>query len=299
MPQATLKLTITDLLNEPPQGEVAVWLESGGRTVGASFGAGSDTEFRLTGIPVKGGAGQVFTMSVECRNYRPYRFFQMLREGDRNTPSDGAIRLVADPRRVRGILAPAYAGLPEVAARLLEQAAMREQLPEDGNLHGLQGAALYEALTGRQKACLLNLSAKAAHASADHCGAWFGALHIIRQDRCFVAVDGSLPERLRQSERFVSAPGGLHEPLKGYVREDSFKSRDAHGNLQVTFQRHRRTGALAADVDLDEAAGLAHGLEVLRNKVTGRRTDPFLMREILLLAGGAETSMNPGYRFVF
>jgi hypothetical protein len=299
MAKARLALRVTDAWREAVRGEVGVWLESGGRTVGARFAGEGETEFVLTGIPVRGGAGQVFTVTVESRNFRPYRFFQMLREGGENTPSDGAIRLAADARRVRGIAAPAYGELPELAGRLLEQAQMREQLPEDRRLLGLRGAALYEALTSLQKACLLNLCAKAGHPSAERCGAWFGGLQIIRQDRCFVTVDGGLPERLRRSERFVSAPGGLHEPLKGYVREDSFKSRDAHGNLQVTFQRQRGAGALAADVDLDEAAGLEHGLEVLRNKITGRRTNPYLMREILLLAGGEESSLNPGYRFLF
>jgi hypothetical protein len=68
-----------------------------------------------------------------------------------------------------------------------------------------------------------------------------------------------MPEFLRKSENFKSAPNVLHEPLQGFVLKDSFKSRDAHANLQVTFVRHRTTGRLAADIDIDETNGIHAG----------------------------------------
>lgn len=299
MPNATLALNITDLLGEPPRDEVLISFRSGSTQVEARFPALTETSFVVEGIPCRGGAGQLFEVSVTSRRYRGYRFFQMLREGYGNTPGDNAIRLAVNPGKVHSIEAPAYPNLPEIPARLLAEAAMTAPKTEDRPWAGLRGAALYDALTPKLKACLLNLCAKAAHASAQGCAAFLQSLLVARQDRCYMAVDAAFPEFLRQSPRFKSAPGALHEPLPGYVLEDSFKSRDAHANLQVTFMRHRVSGQRAADIDIDEASGIEHGFEVLRNRATGGRTNPFQVRELLLLAAGEEDAIRPGYRFVF
>jgi hypothetical protein len=45
------------------------------------------------------------------------------------------------------------------------------------------------------------------------------------------------------------------------------------------------------ELDIDEAAGLGHVLQVLRNFVTGQPTHPFVIREILIKWQG----LNPGY----
>jgi len=79
----------------------------------------------------------------------------------------------------------------------------------------------------------------------------------------------------------------------------SFKSRDAHANLQVTFMREIATGELAADIDIDEASGIEHGFEVIRNATFRKRTNPYLIREFLLSADPATRSLDPGYEFRF
>ena len=43
----------------------------------------------------------------------------------------------------------------------------------------------------------------------------------------------------------------------------SFKSRDAHANIELTFMVENATGRLAADIDIDESSGIEHGLEVI------------------------------------
>ena len=58
-------------------------------------------------------------------------------------------------------------------------------------------------------------------------------------------------------------------------------SRDAHANLQVTFMRDTATGALAADIDIDESSGIEHGFEVIHNAVFKSRTNPYAIREFL------------------
>lgn len=83
------------------------------------------------------------------------------------------------------------------------------------------------------------------------------------------------------------------------MAEGSFKSRDAHANLQVTFMREVVTSALAADIDIDESSGIEHGLEVIRNATFRSRTNPYLIHEFLLSADPINRSLDPGYTFSF
>jgi len=113
-------------------------------------------------------------------------------------------------------------------------------------------------------------------------------------------VDSSLPARLRNSPVYKSAPETLHEPLPEFqLTEGSFKTRDAHANLQVTFMRHIQTGELAADIDSDEFSGIEHGFEVFRNAIFRKRTNPYIIREFMMTADFREHTLDPGYRFVF
>lgn len=63
--------------------------------------------------------------------------------------------------------------------------------------------------------------------------------------------------------------------------------------------RESGTGRLAADIDIDESAGIRHGMEVIRNGVFNKRTNPYLIREFLLAADPIRRSLDPGYTFVF
>jgi len=223
----------------------------------------------------------------------------MIFEEKINTPSESHFRLMVKPKRVKEIDAPAFPALDTSLRDVLNSANMRTVEPEDRDLLGLQGATLYGALGPLRKACLLNIFAKAKHASSDGCFRFLRSLAVLRQDRCFCLVDPDMPQSLRESERFKSAPKTLHEPLSGFRLEDSFKSKDSHANLQVTFMRHKQNGSLAADVDMDESSGIEHGFEVIRNATTGGRTNPCLIRELMLLFDPVERVLDPGYRFVF
>ena len=59
------------------------------------------------------------------------------------------------------------------------------------------------------------------------------------------------------------------------------------------------TGDLAADIDIDEASGIEHGFEVIRNAVFRNRTNPYLIREFLNAADFTGRSLRPDYEFVF
>lgn len=258
-----------------------------------------ETEFVVGNLECRGGPGTLYTVQVSARNYRTFGFVQMLMEERINTPTESPIRLVVNPKRVTGIIAPDFPGLPAALRTFLSGASMTAPKAEDSDLAGLAGQALYDALGPLRKACLLNLFKKAGHASSDRCFRFLSVPAVMRQDRCFCAADDRMPEFLRRSEAFGTAPNLLHDPLPGFQLEDSFKSKDAHANLQVTFQRHKTTGALSADVDIDESSGIQHGLDVLRHAVTGGRTNPYLIREFMLLSDPVEQVLDPGYRFNF
>ena len=184
---------------------------------------------------------------------------------------------------------------------MLAHATMIVDRPEDSDLVGLSGTALYQQMSPVRKACFLNIVKKASDATtAAGCLPAFRDLLIVRQDRLFARVADGLRDQLRAAPMFKSAPGALHEPPPGFSPPlESFKSKDPHANLQVTFMTELATGGLAADIDIDEASGIEHGFEVIRNAVFNKRTNPFMIREFMNAADLSNHSLCPDYRFTF
>jgi hypothetical protein len=306
MPQGDLLVQITLLTGDPLHGRVEIEMNrvsgepgTGGEAMELSVDLGSDTDLTITGITCRGGPGTMYRIGVSASHFRDYSFFQSIKENTVNTAADD-VALWVKAGDVRGIRAPEFANLPERLRSILSGARMIAINAEDRDLLGATGAGLYQNLGPLRTACLLNIAKKASHASADNCLPFIGPLLMCRQDRFFAIVDSGLPERLRRSPVYKSAPELLHEPLPGFqLAEGSFKSRDAHANLQVTFMRHNETGNLAADIDIDESSGIEHGFEVIRNAVFRQRTNPYLIREFMLSAELQEHTLDPGYRFEF
>lgn len=305
MATGTLVLRLTDLAGEPVRhihvdfrrraGETG----TGGETMSVSL-AGPDPRLIITGIACRGGPGTMYRVIARAPHYRPFAFFQLIQEDRQNTATDN-VAFWVKPGEVTDIRAPRFEDLPARGRRTLERAQMMPAKAEDRDLVGLAGVDLYKALGPLRKACFLNILAKASHEpTTGGCLPSIDGVLVCRQDRFFAYVDAGLPEQLRRSQLFKSAPASLHEPLPGFgLAEGSFKSRDAHANLQVTFMREIATGALAADIDIDESSGIEHGFEVIRNATFRRRTNPYLIREFLLSADLIGRSLDPGYRFRF
>jgi hypothetical protein len=300
-----LIVQLTDLTDEPVR-DIEVELMripgepgTGGETMHVSL-AGPDPDLTITDISCRGGPGTMYRVLATAAHYRAYGFVQLIQEDRNNTASDD-VEFWVKPGDVTDIRAPAFEDLSAQARRILQRAQMIALKPEDRDMVGLAGVDLYKQLGPLRKACLLNLTVKASHqATTGNCLPKIGGVLLCRQDRFFARVDADLPERLRQSPVFKSAPEALHEPLPGFqMAEGSFKSRDAHANLQVTFMREIATGELAADIDIDEASGIEHGFEVIRNATFRKRTNPYLIREFLLSADPSTRSLDPGYRFRF
>jgi hypothetical protein len=305
MATGTLNLRLTDMTGEPVSNIEVEFLRvsgepgTGGETMRVSL-SGPDPDLKVTGITCRGGVGTMYRVVAEAKHYLPYEFFQLIREDRNNTASDD-VEFWVKPGDVKDIKAPAFADLPSHARQMLGDAETIDLKPEDHDLAGLTGAELYKQLGPLRKACLLNLVAKASdEATTADCLSEIGPVLLCRQDRFFARVDRGFAERLRKSPLFKSAPEALHEPLPGFqMAEGSFKSRDAHANLQVTFMREIATGRLAADIDIDESSGIEHGVEVIHNALFRSRTNPFLIREFLLSADPIGKSLDPGYEFRF
>jgi hypothetical protein len=306
MPTGSLAMQLTDTRGEPIPGDVRIDFKpasqsSGGAAARVDFSLSGETELEISSLSCSGGLGTRYEVRLTTEHFKTYAFFQLIQENAITRATDDPIRLVVKPKHVSDITAGGFSSLPVALRSFLQGAQMqtgeKKYEDEDEELLNKAGQALYDALGPLRKACLLNLFAKGRHVSAAKAWNLLKFPVILRQDRCFCEVDASTADVLTAEPRFVSAPSELHKPLAGYTILSSFKSRDAHANLQVTVMQHDETGALAADVDIDEASGIAHGFEVIRNSVSGR-TNPYLVRELLLLADEEPGSLDPGYRFV-
>ena len=307
MPKGNLVVQLSDMTGALVKGKVEVDL----RRVDGANGAGGENmevsvngpvgKFTITGILCQTGPGTMYEVRFSTDHYRRYAFFQSIRENRDNVASDD-VEFWVKPGDVEDITAPAFADLPAAVRTMCDQATMIKEKPEDGELTGLSGRTLYQQMGPLRKACLLNIAAKAAdEKTAGNCLPTFRGLLISRQDRLFARVTPGLVELVQNGVMFKSAPSTLHEPPQGFEMSvhGSFKSKDAHANLQVTFMTEVATGGLVADIDIDESSGIEHGFEVIRNAVFKKRTNPYLIREFLNAADFTGHSLSPDYQFTF
>ncbi len=307
MPKGNLVVHLSDMSGALAKGRVDVDLR---RVDGANGAGGENMEvsvngpvgrFTITGILCQTGPGTMYEIRVSTDHYRRYAFFQSIREDRDNIASDD-VEFWVKPGDVKDIVAPAFADLPATVRTMCDQATMIAEKTEDNELVGLSGRELYQKMGPLRKACLLNIAAKAADTkTAANCLPTFRGLLISRQDRLFARVTPGLVDLLQNGDMFKSAPNTLHEPPQGFELSvhGSFKSKDPHANLQVTFMSESGTGALVADIDIDESSGIEHGFEVIRNGVFNKRTNPYLIREFLNAADFIKHSLSPDYQFSF
>ena len=277
MSTGSLQFFLADLSGNPIKGDIRITFlptaNTGGTKMEVNFKDSPATHFTISNLECRPGLGTLYQVSVNSRNYRQYSFFQMIFESVTAKASDNQIRLAIDPKRVKNILAPPL--MPDLGAIL-------------------PSPTFFDTQDPKNQACLLNIYAKAKHNSASSTFRFVRALIKLEQDRVFCSVAPEIEPFLTASTRFKSAPATLHKPLKGYELRTSFKSRDPHANIQFTLMREASTGNFAADIDIDEVSGIEHGFEVLRNSITGGKTNPYQVHELLLL-----TELDPGYQLLF
>lgn len=120
----------------------------------------------------------------------------------------------------------------------------------------------------------------------------------VRRDRIIAEVDSGMADSIRKiyreihnfgdyrTERASHHWGNMHgEPYSvSQASMVSIKSREKRGNLQLTVGRAIRNGegVTLLDADIDEkGTWWAHAREVAKNWLTGNRTHPFVIHELL------------------
>lgn len=230
----------------------------------------------------------LYALEVRPRAYWPVqRFVTIAASGT----TAATVTLPIRPEFARAIF-PDYDAVDERVRGVLERSAAVK------GHEGLTGRELYEALGAVSRAGLLNI-AKKTLATQFRDGADLlrdTTLRHIVGDRCYVEVPAALNERMPEyvaRELFRAVDGSLHDaPEPGFAPSGSFKTLDAFGNLQMTF--FRNGDRAFADVDIDDAAGLPHVFQVMRNHLTGNPTHPYNIHQILV----AHQHLDPGYRLV-
>lgn len=105
-------------------------------------------------------------------------------------------------------------------------------------------------------------------------------------------VMDDLLKRLEASSHFGTEDSKWHDidPPLGFQKHGvTFKSREAAGaaNLQLSFASRKNGGETEwmVDVDIDEKTGVGHWGEVIYHWVTGARTNPYAVHQLLCLSG--------------
>ena len=163
----------------------------------------------------------------------------------------------------------------------------------------------WDGLDKRNRATILNLSAKMLRETTRTGQPLIGLMKNIdkvlldkkNRARIFSNTDAGLLGALRKfPERFKSVSGVLHKFQPGFApvsQDNSFKSRDSAGNVQLTFATDA-AGNFLADIDLDDHDGIQHAADVLKHRFSGKDTDPYDIHELLVFFQG----LDPGYRLL-
>jgi len=223
--------------------------------------------------------GQPYIVKVFPVRHRPVSQFVI--PGPDDAPKAVQMYCPLHPERVRSVTFPDYQRLDAELKRVLECS----------TCEGMTGTgeALYEGLINTQRAGLFNLFTKmSAFGFDDRRSVWsfVDSLFRVRADRIFVDVQPALRDLVKGavvSERFRAVNGSLHTPPPLFGHAGSFKTSEQYGNLQLTFFSTLSAPlAFKVDADIDDAAGLGHVFQVLRNSITSSTTHPYDIHQILV-----------------
>jgi hypothetical protein len=197
-----------------------------------------------------------------------------------------------DPGKVKKVKFPAFGSTLNDLQQLLENS---EKVL---GFEGKKGKALYDGFDDIRRAGLLNIVAKTRATPLTNGRTVLSYIHELRElrgDRFFANVPKELREETKNSVvdgLLQSADSSLHHPPVGFSTAGSFKTPDHYGSLQLTFFMND-AGDCVADIDIDDASGIEHVFQVLKNKLSGNPTHPYNIHEILV---GYQHN-DPGYSF--
>jgi hypothetical protein len=281
---ARLRLDLFDAYGDPIKERVDIYLDH--QTLSEKVAARSvDTSQPVTITGLRGAPQGLYKLFIDPPSYLPVSVFVNLKS---TGVTDRALPFAVDPDKVIRV------NFPEYSSRKLDDA---RRLLDDSSVNGSSGEALYQGLDDIRRAGLLNVLAKSSRTPLTGGGVvieFLRKLLRIEGDRSFASVAPDLCSKIKSSVTagtFTEVSGALHQ-FQDYSCAGSYKTVDSYGNLQLTF--FRKDENWVVDVDIDDAAGLGHVFQVVRNGLTGRPTHPYNIHDILV----RYQEIDPGYRFV-
>jgi hypothetical protein len=281
--------SFVDLYGEKPQDAVSVMAR---HMVLSSFVnvPKHDARKKLNVSGLESSNGGRYLVQIFPTRYRSEGLFLKIKEDQK---LDHQFILVPDPDKVIDVTFPSYAQLGGDLKKVLENSSVEGD--EDK-----KGKALFDALKRLRAAGLLNLYAKMKATRFDggiDAFSFVTSLRRVRGERFFADVKKEFRDAVKNSMHthlFEEVSGSLHKPPPGYKLDDSFKTQDGHGNLQLTFFRKEDALEFIVDADIDGSKGLEHAFDVISHTITGKDSHPFDVHAILLKAQEIDT----GYRLV-
>jgi hypothetical protein len=230
--------------------------------------------------------GETYLVQAFPLAHRPVQQFAGARD---DAPTNVHLFCPIHPDRARPTFPP-YPQLDQALRETLEQSTLEVEsnpAPANAPSGATPGEQLYTQLTDLQKAGLLNVYRKLAATPVGGVPGWqyVTDLYRIRGDRFFANVRLDFRDQVKTEvtgKRFQVVEGTLHTPPPGYRLDDSFKTGENYGNLQLTFFASVAAPLLfRVDADIDDAGGIGHVFQVLRNWLTGGETHPYDIHQIL------------------
>jgi hypothetical protein len=244
--------------------------------------------------------GRNYGIQVLPAHYRPVGVVQ--RAPDGNAPANVHVFCPIHPLRALTTKFPAYAALDANLVRVLEASTL-ERDPSDGAAAttgngATPGERLYNGLSTTPKAGLLNLFTKMRNTVSGGRDMWSFVTDVyrVRGDRIFANVHVDFRDHVRSAagaREFEKVSGSLHTPPPDFAAADSFKHQAfSSGVLQLTFFSSVGSPVrFRIDADIDDAGGLGHVFQVLRNFLTQGDTHPYDIHQILTF----QQLIDPGY----
>lgn len=237
------------------------------------------------------GSQGIYQISIDPPSYHPVGRFVTVQTGG---VTEMSFPFPVDISKIVSVTFPTFPNLVEE---------LRTVLTNSPNVLGFEnntGDSLYTALDEIRRGGVLNIARKSLATRLSNGKSVLSLIKEIRElrgDRFFAFVEKELREEVKNSVHtglFHQVDGSLHHlppQFEGFVDADSFKTDDHFGNLQVTF--FTKGDEFVADIDIDDAGGLEHIFQVLRNRITGSPTHPYNIHQILV----RHQHLDPGYRF--
>jgi hypothetical protein len=241
--------------------------------------------------------GRVYSVQVFPLRHRPVGAVQQASSEPR--PTNVSLFCPVHPDRVVDVAFPRYESLFGELTDVLEKSLLEadELQATDG---GAKGQSLYDALGPIPKAGLLNLFTKMTNTVTGGRTMWSFVTDVyrVRGDRIFANVTKDFRDHVKSavtSGDFLPVSGTLHTPPPGFAPAGSFKHQlFPAGVLQLTFFASPTDLTFKIDADIDDAGGLGHVFQVLRNWRTDSATSPYDIHQILVF----HQQLDPGYQLI-